>query len=151
MVKSEFMEAAIEEAEKSREIGEVPIGAVIVKDDVIIARGHNSVELDKDPTSHAEMKAIRSAAEALGGWRLIGCSMYVTCEPCSMCAGAIVWARIEKLFIGAMNPKAGACGSVFNIVEDERLNHRVDVTRGVMEEQCSSLMSSFFRDLRNNG
>lgn len=151
MVKSKFMEAAIEEAEKSREIGEVPIGAVIVKDDVIIARGYNSVELDKDPTSHAEMKAIRSAAEALGGWRLIGCSMYVTCEPCSMCAGAIVWARIEKLFIGAMNPKAGACGSVFNIVEDERLNHRVDVTRGVMEEQCSSLMSSFFKDLRNNG
>ncbi|MGN0708690.1 MAG: tRNA adenosine(34) deaminase TadA [Anaerovoracaceae bacterium] len=151
MVKNKFMEAAIEEAERSAEIGEVPVGAVIVRDDVIISRGHNSVERDKDPTSHAEMKAIRGAAEALGGWRLTGCSMYVTCEPCSMCAGAIVWSRIEKLFIGTMNPKAGACGSVFNIVEDERLNHRVDVTRGVMEEQCSSLMSSFFKGLRNNG
>jgi tRNA(adenine34) deaminase len=151
MVKNKFMEAAIEEAERSAEIGEVPVGAVIVRDDVIISRGHNSVERDKDPTSHAEMKAIRGAAEALGGWRLTGCSMYVTCEPCSMCAGAIVWSRIEKLFIGTMNPKAGACGSVFNIVEDERLNHRVDVTRGVMEEQCSTLMSSFFKGLRNNG
>ncbi|MDD6154846.1 MAG: tRNA adenosine(34) deaminase TadA [Eubacteriales bacterium] len=148
MVRNEFMEAALREAERSLELDEVPIGAVIVKDGIIIGRGFNSVETDRNPTMHAEMKAITEAAESVGGWRLEGCSMYVTCEPCSMCAGAIVWARIEELYIGAMNPKAGACGSVFDIVEDDRLNHRVDVHRGVMEEECGSMLSSFFRKLR---
>lgn len=148
MVENKFMEAALEEAAKSLDIDEVPIGAVIVKDGEIIGRGYNSVENDKNPTRHAEMKAISEASERLGGWRLIGCSMYVTLEPCSMCAGAIVWSRIENLFIGAMNPKAGACGSLFNIVEDERLNHVVNVERGVMEEECSAMLKNFFRGLR---
>ena len=102
----------------------------------------------KDPTAHAEMLAIREAAKALGGWRLTGCQMYVTAEPCSMCAGAIVWARIEKLYIGAMEPKSGACGSLYNIVQDERLNHYVEVETGLMEDQCRHILKSFFRERR---
>ena len=110
------MSEALKEAEKASALGEIPIGAVIVKDGQIIGRGHNLPETEKDPTAHAEILAIREAAKALGGWRLTGCQMYVTLEPCSMCAGAIVWARIEKLYIGAMEPKSGACGSLYNIV-----------------------------------
>lgn len=144
-----FMEAALCEAKKAEELGEIPIGAVIVRDDEIIARGHNMTETSKDPTAHAEMIAIREAASVLGGWRLIGCRMYVTIEPCSMCAGALVWSRIEKLCIGAPDPKAGACGSVFNIVQSDRLNHRIEVERGIMEEECSEIVRSFFRNLRN--
>lgn len=142
------MQAAFEEAKKAAAMGEVPIGAVIVKDGEIIARGHNRTETDKDPTAHAEMIAIREAARVLGGWRLLGCQMFVTTEPCSMCAGAIVWARIEKLYIGTMDPKSGACGSVFNIPQDSRLNHFTEIETGLMQEDCSCLMKDFFKQLR---
>ena len=139
---------ALKEAQKARDLGEVPIGAVVVKDGEIIGRGHNLTETTKDPTAHAEMQAIRQAAAHLGGWRLIGCQMYVTAEPCAMCAGAIVWSRIETVHIGTMDPKAGACGSVFNIVQEEKLNHRVNIETGLMQEECSNILKEFFRDLR---
>lgn len=143
------MQEALREAEIAFRLGEVPIGAVIEKDGQIIARGHNMTETLKDPTAHAEMTAIREAARVLGGWRLIGCSLYVTVEPCSMCAGAMVWARIENLYIGAMDPKAGACGSVFQIAANQRLNHRMEIETGIMEEECAQLMRQFFRQLRD--
>ena len=143
-----YMRAALEEARLAAEAGEVPIGAVIVKDGEIIARGRNSQEGDKDPTCHAEMKAIREAARVLGGWRLPGCEMYVTLEPCSMCAGAIVLSRIEKLYIGALDPKSGACVSLNNITTDSRLNHRVELHVGILEEECSGMLKSFFKALR---
>ena len=139
---------ALSEAEKAAAAGEVPVGAVIVRNGEIIGRGHNTIESSCDPTAHAEITAIRQAASALGGWRLTGCSMYVTVEPCSMCAGAIVWARIEKLFIGTMDPKAGACGSVFNSPQEKKLNHYVEIETGIMQEECSFLMKDFFRRLR---
>ncbi len=147
---SEYMKAALGEAEKAAALGEVPVGAVIVREGQIIASGYNRTETDGDPTAHAEMIAIRQAAEKLGGWRLPGCTLYVTLEPCSMCAGAIVWSRIERLVIGAMDPKAGACGSVFNIPQEERLNHRVEIETGVMEEECSGILKAFFRGLRQD-
>ena len=145
-----YMEEALREARLAAAAGEVPVGAVVVREGQIIARAHNLVETLKDPTAHAEILAIRQAAKALGGWRLIGCQMYVTTEPCSMCAGAIVWARIEKLFIGTMDPKAGACGSVFNIVQEERLNHFVEIETGLMQEECSEEMKTFFRKIRDS-
>ena len=144
-----YMEEAFREACKAAAEGEVPIGAVIVRDGEIIARAHNRTEQDKDPTAHAEMLAIREAAKHLGGWRLIGCSIFVTTEPCSMCAGAIVWSRIEKLYIGTMDPKAGACGSLMNIPQDSRLNHHVEIETGLMREECAGLMKDFFRKLRS--
>lgn len=147
---------ALKEAEKAREKGEIPIGAVIVKDGEIIGRGHNLTETEKDPTAHAEIVAIRQAGRKLGealGWRrLTGCSMYVTVEPCSMCAGAIVWARIEKLYIGTMDPKAGGCGSVFNIVQEQKLNHQVEVfeiEEGSTKTRCQEIVRDFFRELRD--
>ena len=143
-----YMKEALAEAKKAAAAGEVPVGAVIVKDGEIIGRGHNETETAKDPTAHAEMIAIRQAAKTLGGWRLTGCTMYVTTEPCSMCAGAIVWSRISRLFIGTMDPKSGACGSVFNIPQESRLNHFVEIETGLMQEECSSLMKSFFKELR---
>ena len=142
------MSAALEEAKKAASIGEVPVGAVIVKDGEIIAAAHNMTETSHDPTAHAEILAIRKAASALGGWRLPGCRMFVTAEPCSMCAGAIVLARIEKLYIGTMDPKAGACGSVFNIPQESRLNHFTEIETGLMQEECSRIMKDFFRNLR---
>ena len=142
------MNAALEEAKKACAAGEIPIGAVIVKDNKIISRAHNETESLKDPTAHAEMRAIRRAAKVLGGWRLTGCEMFVTAEPCSMCAGAIVWARIEKLYIGTMDPKSGACGSVFNIPQEKKLNHFVKIETGLMQEECSRLMKDFFKQLR---
>lgn len=142
------MQAALEEAKKAAALGEVPVGAVIVKDGEIISRGHNEVETRKDPTAHAEMLAIRRAAETLGGWRLTGCRMFVTAEPCSMCAGAIVWSRIEKLYIGTADPKSGACGSLFNIPQDSRLNHFTDIEIGLLQEECSCIMKDFFKQLR---
>ena len=142
------MNEALAEARHAFDIGEVPIGAVIVKDGEIIARGHNLTETQKDPTAHAEMIAIREATARLGSTRLTGCSMYVTVEPCSMCAGALVWARMEKLYIGTMDKKAGACGSVFDIVDNPKLNHRIIVEAGIMEEECKAIMQEFFRDLR---
>ena len=150
MSENDYMTEALHEAEAASEAGEIPIGAVIVKDDQIIARGHNTTEMSGDPTCHAEMNAIRQAAERLGGWRLSGCSMYTTCEPCAMCAGALVWARIDKLYIGAMDPKAGACGSIFNIVQESRLNHNPEVGYGIMEAECSAIMKEFFAKLRKN-
>ncbi len=144
------MSLALEEAKKAAKLGEIPIGAVIVKDGVVIGRGHNTTETDKDPTGHAEIMAIREAAKTLGGWRLIGCQMYVSVELCVMCAGAFVWSRIEKLFIGAMDPKAGGCGSIFNIVQDQRLNHYVEIETGLMEEQCRNIIKDFFRELRRS-
>jgi tRNA(adenine34) deaminase len=143
-----WMQAAIEEAEKARKIGEVPIGAVIVRNGEIIGRGHNLRETAKDPTLHAEMIAIRQAAERLGGWRLIGCTLYVTLEPCPMCAGAIVQSRIGKVVYGAADPKAGCAGTLMNLLEDERFNHQAEVISGVMAEQCGSLLTHFFRELR---
>ncbi|MBO4235687.1 MAG: tRNA adenosine(34) deaminase TadA [Firmicutes bacterium] len=143
-----YMEEALTEAKKAFELGEVPVGAVIVKEGKVIARAHNLTETSKDPTAHAEILAIRKAAEELGGWRLTGCSMYVTLEPCSMCAGALVWSRMDSLYIGTKDPKAGACGSVFNIAESERLNHRIHVEYGLMEDECSEILREFFRALR---
>lgn len=143
-----YMQEALIEAGMAGDAGEVPIGAVIVKDGEIVGRGHNLTRTLKDPTAHAEMIAIRQAASNLGGWRLIGCEMYVTAEPCSMCAGALVWSRIEKVYIGTMDPKAGACGSVFNIPQDKRLNHYVDIEKGMMQEECSEMLTGFFRKLR---
>ena len=143
------MEEAYKEAEAAAAEGEVPVGAVIVRDGEIIARAHNRTVQLKDPTAHAEILAIREAAKALGGWRLIGCSMFVTTEPCTMCAGAIVWSRIGKLCIGTMDPKAGACGSLYNIPQDERLNHYVEIETGLMREECAGLMKDFFRKLRS--
>ncbi len=142
------MRMALEEAQKAKELGEVPIGAIVVRGDEVVGRGFNKTETTKDPTAHAEMEAIREAAKTLGGWRLIGCDLYVTCEPCSMCAGAIVWSRIENLYIGTMDPKAGACGSVFNIVQEEKLNHNVNIQNGILQEECSKILKDFFRDLR---
>ena len=139
---------ALEEAKKAADMGEVPVGAVIVRDGEIIGRGHNETETRKDPTAHAEMAARRQAAEHLQGWRLIGCTMFVTAEPCSMCAGAIVWSRIEKLYIGTMDPKSGACGSVFNIPQERRLNHFTEIETGLMQEECSGIMKDFFKQLR---
>ena len=145
-----FMKEALLEAQKAFDKGEVPIGAVIVKDGEIIAREHNrTIELG-DPTAHAEMLAIREATAKLGGWKLPGCSMYVTIEPCAMCAGAMVWARLEKVFIGSMDPKAGACGSVMDIPSNPALNHQVEIFTGIMEEECSGIMKDFFRKLRKN-
>jgi len=148
MSPEEFMQEALKEAEKALSIGEVPVGAVIEKDGKIIARGHNMTETGKDPTAHAEIIAIREAARILGGWRLTGCRMYVTAEPCSMCAGALVLARVEKIFIGTPDPKTGACGSLMNIPQDERLNHYVEIETGILQQQCEKIMKTFFQNLR---
>lgn len=144
-----YMNEALCEARKAYSLGEVPVGAIIEKDGEIIGRGHNLTETEKDPTLHAEMIAIRQAAAKLGGWRLSGCRLYVTTEPCSMCAGAIVLARIETLFIGTMDKKAGACGSLANIPQDTRLNHNVEIETGLLQEECAGLLKAFFRDLRS--
>ena len=143
-----YMGIALEEAQKAFEKGEVPVGAVVVKGEDIIGRGHNLVESIKDPTAHAEILAIRQATETLGGWRLTGCDLYVTMEPCAMCAGAIVLSRISRLFIGTPDPKAGACFSVNNLVTDSKLNHQVELSDGILEEECRQLMRQFFRQLR---
>ncbi len=142
------MERALEEARRAGELGEVPIGAVIVKDEEIVGRGHNRREIDGDPLGHAEILAIREAARAVGGWRLTGCTMYVTLEPCAMCAGGLVASRIERLVFGAMDPKAGYCGSLGDLARDARLNHRLEVVDGVMGEECGELLRRFFVRLR---
>lgn len=142
------MSEAIKEAIKAEHCGEVPIGAIIEKDGVIIGRGHNLTETSKDPTAHAEIVAIRNAAENLGGWRLSGCNIYVTCEPCAMCAGAIVLARIQKAYIGTKDPKSGACGSVFNIIQEQKLNHYTEIEIGIMQEECERMLKDFFKKRR---
>jgi len=148
MVDEDYMREALKEARIAFELGEVPVGCVIVRDGEIIARGHNLTETAKDPTVHAEMNALREAAGVLGGWRLPGCSAYVTCEPCPMCAGAMVWARIEDLYIGADDPKAGACGSVVNVAANPGLNHSIKIHSGILKDECSSILKEFFRELR---
>lgn len=142
------MKMALNEAQKALAMGEVPVGAIVARDGVVVGRGHNLTESAKDPTAHAEIIALREAAKTLGGWRLPGCTMYVTTEPCSMCAGAIVLSRMPRLFIGTMDKKAGACGSVYNIVSDSRLNHRVNTETGLLAEECGQLMKEFFKILR---
>lgn len=143
-----YMEAAIEQAKKAEALGEVPIGAVIVKDGEIIAGGHNLREKRHDPTHHAEMAAIRQASETLASWRLTGCTLVVTLEPCPMCAGAIVQSRLDRVVFGASDPKAGCAGTLMNLLEDPRFNHQVTVEKGVLEEACAALLRRFFRNLR---
>lgn len=143
-----FMKEAILEAQKAFDLYEVPVGAVIVKDGNIIGRGHNLIETTKDATAHAEMIAIRDAAKNSGALRLSGCQLYVTTEPCAMCAGAIVLARIDKICIGTMDPKTGAAGSLMNILQDSRLNHFVEIETGVLEKECREKMKQFFKILR---
>ena len=143
-----FMKEAIRPAKKAYALREVPIGCVIVYEGKIIARGYNRRNTDKNTTSHAEINAIRKASKKLGDWRLEGCTLYVTLEPCQMCAGAIVQARIDKVVIGSMNPKAGCAGSVLNLLEMDGFNHKVEVERGVLEEECSTMLSGFFKELR---
>ncbi len=142
------MQEALAAARRAAAIGEVPVGAVVVRDGRVIGRGYNRRETDRDPLAHAEIHAIRQAAAAVGGWRLVGCTMYVTLEPCAMCAGALVLSRIERLVYGASDPKAGWCGSLGDLVRDPRLNHRLEVERGVLEAECSRLLREFFATLR---
>jgi tRNA(adenine34) deaminase len=143
-----FMKEALKEASLASEEEEVPVGCVIVHEGRIVARAHNQRERLKDPTAHAEMIAITQAAAALERWRLSGCTVYVTVEPCAMCAGALVLARVDRLVFGALDEKAGACGSLYNIVTDERLNHRTRLTAGVLADEASALLSDFFRRRR---
>lgn len=144
----DFMRMALREAAAAAEAGEVPVGALIVKDGRIIGRAHNMRETLRDPTAHAEIIAITQAAEALDAWRLEGAVVYVTLEPCSMCAGALVLARVSRLVYGAADPKTGACGTLYNIVRDERLNHCVDVTAGVLADESRALLQEFFKERR---
>jgi tRNA(adenine34) deaminase len=143
-----YMKEAIRQARKAAAIGEVPIGCIIVKDNKIIARGYNRRNTDHSTLSHAEVTAIRKASKKLNDWRLEDCTLYVTLEPCQMCAGAIVQARVPRVVMGSMNPKAGCGGSVLNILQMKEFNHKVEVTRGVMEEECSEVLSAFFKRLR---
>jgi tRNA(adenine34) deaminase len=148
-VQQYYMQEALKEARKAFQEEEVPVGAVIVHQGKIIARGHNQIERLKDPTAHAEIIAITSAANYLGIKWLNRASLYVTIEPCSMCAGALVLARIKNLYFGASDPKTGACGSVVNIVNHKKLNHRIKVTKGILQAECSSLLKGFFKKKRN--
>ena len=143
-----FMKEALKEAKKALEAGDVPVGAVIVHDNKIIGRAHNQVELLKDPTAHAEMLAITQATATIGDERLLEARIYTTLEPCVMCAGAMVLARIKDLFYAAPDPKAGACGSLFDIVNDNRLNHQIKVVHGLMRDEAQELLQEFFRNLR---
>jgi len=145
----QFMKAAIEQAKIAEENGDVPIGAVIVYKNQIIAKAYNQRQQLNDPTAHAEIIALTQAAAFVQNWRLNGCAMYVTLEPCPMCAGALVLARLDRLVYGCDDPKSGACGSIYNIVADERLNHRLQVTAGVLAEDCGAQLQSFFQKRRN--
>lgn len=143
-----FMQEAMAEASLAEDLKEVPIGAVIVHDGKVIGRGHNLRECNNDPTAHAEIIAIKQAAEHLDSWRLLDCTLYVTLEPCVMCMGAIILARIPYLVYGTRDPRVGAVGSIYNFAEDERFNHRVEVREGILQQQCSAQLSSFFKQLR---
>lgn len=143
-----FMLKALKQAELAFSQGEAAVGAIIVKDGTIISRGHNRKEAKLDVTSHAEIEAIKKAAKKLGTWRLEGCDMYVTLEPCPMCAGAIIQSRIKTLYIGAMDNRAGAAGSVVDLFREPRFNHRVDVVMGLLHEKCTQLLKNFFLELR---
>ena len=145
------MREALAEADRAAALGEVPVGAIVVAHGAVLARGHNLRERDRDPTAHAELLAIRDAARALGSWRLEGCTLYVTLEPCAMCAGALVNARVERVVWGCDDPKAGACATLFTIGSDARLNHRFAMTRGVLESECRERLQTFFASLRAQG
>ena len=149
MMKEEYMRRALKEAAKAKKHDEVPVGCVIVKDDEVIARGYNRRMRDMNALSHAEMNAILKANRKLEDWRLDGCEMYVTNEPCQMCAGAIVQARIKKVYIGCMNPKSGCAGSIMNLLQVNEFNHQVEIETGVLEEECSAIMTDYFKELRD--
>ncbi len=146
--KEKFMKEAIKQAKKAYKVGDVPIGCVIVYEGNIIARGYNRRNADKNTLSHAEQNAIKKASKKLGDWRLEDCDMYVTLEPCQMCAGAIVQSRMRKVYIGSMNPKAGCAGSLLNLLQFDGFNHKVEIERGILKEECSKLLSDFFKELR---
>ncbi|NHN33791.1 nucleoside deaminase [Paenibacillus sp. S3N08] len=145
----DYMQAAIEEARKAEQLLEVPIGAVVVWQDQIIGRGYNLRETTRDPLAHAELIAIKQASDYLQAWRLLECKLYVTLEPCPMCAGAIVQSRIPQVIYGTVDPKAGCAGTLMNLLQEERFNHRVDVISGVLQAECSLLLTQFFRKLRS--
>ena len=143
-----YMKEAIKQAKKALALDEVPIGCVIVYEDKIIARGYNRRLTDKNTLSHAELNAIRKASKKLGDWRLDDCEMYITLEPCQMCAGAIVQSRIKKVYAGCMNPKAGCAGSIMNLLQVKKFNHQVEFEEGILGEECSKMLSDYFKDLR---
>ncbi len=143
-----YMKLALKEAKKAYDKKEIPVGAVIVKDDKVIARAHNLKEIKNDTTKHAEILAIQKASKKLGCWRLENCEMYVTLEPCSMCAGALIQSRIKKVYIGTMDYKTGACGSVLNLLSDYKFNHNVEIETGVLAEECEKILKDFFKELR---
>lgn len=143
-----YMKEAIRQAKKAYAIGEVPIGCVIVYEDNIIGRGYNRRTIDKNTLAHAELAAIKKASKKMDDWRLEGCTMYVTLEPCQMCSGAIVQSRMDRVVVGCMNPKAGCAGSILNILQMPEFNHQVELTTGVLEQECSQMMKNFFKELR---
>lgn len=147
--KVKFMKEALKEASKSYKKEEIPVGAVIVKDNKIIAKAHNLKETKHDCTNHAEILAIKKACRKLNSWRLTGCTMYVTLEPCSMCTGALILSRIDKVVIGTMDEKTGACGSVLNLSKDYKFNHILDIETGILENECKTMIQQFFKELRN--
>ena len=147
-VQEKYMKEALKQAKRGYRLGEVPIGCVIVHEGKIIGRGYNRRRTDHNTLRHAEITAIDKASRAVGDWRLEGCTMYVTLEPCQMCSGAIVQARIDKVVIGCMNPKAGCAGSILNLLREPRFNHQVETVYGILEEECSELLTRFFKELR---
>ena len=144
-----FMKEALKEAKKAELINEVPVGAVIVKDGKVISRAYNKKETTNSAINHAEIIAIQKANKKLNSWRLLDCEMYVTLEPCSMCAGAILQSRIKKVYIGTMDQKTGSCGSVFNLFDDYKFNHKVDIESGICKDECEKILQDFFKNLRN--
>ena len=147
-IDEKYMRQAIRQAKKAYELDETPIGCVIVREGKVIGRGYNRRNTDKNPLAHAEITAIRKASRKLGDWRLEECTLYVTLEPCQMCAGAIVQSRVARVVVGCMNPKAGCAGSILNLLDMKEFNHQVQLETGVMEEECSALMKEFFKELR---
>lgn len=143
-----YMKMAMREAKKASDLGEVPIGCVIVYEDKVIGRGYNRRTTDKNTLSHAELTAIKKASKKMGDWRLEECTLYVTLEPCQMCSGAIVQARIKEVVIGCMNPKAGCAGSILNLLQMPEFNHQTEITKGILEEECSKMLKQFFKELR---
>lgn len=143
-----YMSLALKEAKKAYKLGEVPIGCVIVYDNKIIAKGYNRRKTDKNTLSHAEITAIKKSSKYMGDWRLEGCTMYVTLEPCQMCAGALVQSRIDRVVIGCMSPKSGCAGSIINLLQMKEFNHQVEICKGILEEKCSSILTEFFAELR---
>lgn len=149
-MQEKYMRLALKEAKKAYDKKEIPVGAVIVKDDKVIAKAHNLKEQKNDTTKHAEIMAIQKASKKLGCWRLEDCEMYVTLEPCSMCAGALIQARLKKVYIGTMDYKTGACGSVLNLLNDYKFNHTVELETGILKDECENILKDFFKNLRKN-